>query len=402
MSKLLRFLPFVSMLVSLNLLGQPAAETYDPDQAYAYARDLAFNGSYIQARDTLNQILSDYPEYTDVESLLAKTYSWEGNYDRARRHFNRITSRDRKSEEVWVACVKNEMYAGNVSLAIGLANKGLMYLGDSEQLRSLRQELLEKGSLEPPKTEDPKEQEALNYLSLSNAVEVFDQEFEPMVYSTLEYQRKTALGKVIPRINFNYRFQIQGLQYEMDLYPKFSEKTYAYLNYGYSDSEIFPAHRFGAEFFSGFGKGLEASLGMRYLDFRESQATLVTGSFGMYRGNYYLSFRPYLSLFKDRDPGLSGSILARKYLRNAWEYIGLRAIYGFNPELRQLRSGSELVAETLLFVESQELQFEYQFAPGLGKHRCMAQLGVSHQEFVFEPGSFFWVLRAGLRYQAGF
>ncbi len=402
MKKAFRFLPWVCIFASVNLLGQPQAEGYDPDQAYAFARDLAFQGSYMEARDTLTKILSDYPEYTDVESLLAKTYSWEGNYDRARRHFNRITSRERNLEEVWVACVKNEMYAGNTSLAIGMANKGLMFLGASEQLQSLRQQLLETAHAPVSKNEDPMEQESSNALVFSNAVEAFDQFYEPMVYSTLEYQRKTGIGKIIPRINYNYRFQIQGLQYEMDLYPTFSKKSYAYVNYGFSESEIFPAHRFGAEFFTVFKKGLEASLGMRYLDFRESQATLLTGSFGMYKGNYYLSFRPYLSLFKDRSPGVSGSILARKYLRNAREYMGLRAIYGFNPELRQLRSGTELVAETLLFVESQELQFEYQFAPGLGKHRYMAQLGVSHQEFVFEPGSFFWVFRAGIRYQVGF
>ena len=401
MKTVLRFLAILLTLTAANTWAQPREEGYDPDRAYEFARDLAFQGAYIEARDTLTKILSDFPEYTDVESLLAKTYSWEGNYDRARRHFNRITSRERNLEEVWVACVKNEMYAGNTSLAVGLANKGLMYLGESQELQNLRQKLLnEKENI--PGREEKVEKETFNYFALTNAVEAFDGAFDPMVYSSLEYQRKTAVGKIIPRLNYNYRFQIPGLQYEMDLYPKFSEKTYAYLNYGYSDAEIFPAHRFGAELFTGFKGGLEASLGMRYLDFRESQATLLTGSFGLYKGNYYLSFRPFLSLFKDRSPGVSGSILARKYLKNANEYLGLRAIYGFNPELRQLRSGTELLAETLLFVESQELQFEYQMAPGSGKHRYRAQLGISRQEFVFEPGSFFWVFRGGIRYQVGF
>ena len=126
MKTVLRFLTILLPLTAINTWAQPREEGYDPDRAYEFARDLAFQGAYMEARDTLTKILSDFPEYTDVESLLAKTYSWEGNYDRARRHFNRITSRERKLEEVWVACVKYEMYAGNTSLAVGLANKGLM------------------------------------------------------------------------------------------------------------------------------------------------------------------------------------------------------------------------------------------------------------------------------------
>ena len=388
--------------------AQPREAPYDPDQAYWHARDLAFQGAYGQARDTLSKILLDFPEYTDVESLLAKTYSWDGNYDRARQHFNRITSRERKREADWLASVKNEVYAGNTSLAIGLANKGLRYLEESAELETLRDALLETASKASgaqatfPGSEGSGGMDTRNFISVSSAAEAFDRVYAPMLYGSVAYKRNTKLGAIIPRINYNDRFGIQGVQYELDLYPRISEKVYAYLNYGYSEADIFPAHRAAAEVYSSFGKALEASLGMRFLDFREQTARLLTGSFGMYRGQYYLNLRPYLSLFKDRKPGVSGSVLARRYLASPQQYIGLRATYGFNPELRQLRSGTELLAETLLFVESLELRFEYQFAPGAGRHRYTAQIGISRQEFVFESGAFFWAFRGGIRYQVGF
>ena len=387
------------------LWSQPKALSYDPDQAFFRARDLAFDGQRDQARDTLLRILNDYPEYTDVQALLAKTYSWDGEYDRARLHFNRITSRDRRLEEVWVAAIRNELYAGNPSLALGLANKALLYLESSPEIEGIRTEILagkhelggrnEKGDTEH-------EEEAKNLLSFSNWLETFNTGYDPMFYSSLEYQRSTQWGKVLPRINYSNRFDTRGLQYELDLYPSFSKTLSGYLNYGYSDALIYPNHRAGAELYANLDGGYEASLGVRYLDFRESEATLLTGSFAWYRGNYYLSLRPYLSLFKDRSPGISGSVLARRFLRDKHQYVGVRGIFGFSPELRQLRSGSELLAETLLFVESQQLLLEYQFAGAGAKNRYRAEVGVGRQEFLFESGSFFWVFQAGVRYTYGF
>ncbi len=398
MKLLLRFAFFISIGFPALSVGQEQLGSYDPDRAFEFARQLANAGKYGPAQDTLQSILADFPEYSDVENLLAKTYSWEGKYDTARRHFNRITSRDRKQVEVWEASVRNEVFAGNLSLAIGLAGKGLQYMPGNARLEELQRQLMERAA--NPSAEE-NEKQLRHFIAFDNAVEVFDQQFEPMVYTQLEYQYAGEMGKILPRLNYNYRFEISGVQYELDVYPKISKRFSGYLNYGFSDSEIFPAHRAGGELSYEYKEGREASLGMRYLDFRTTQATLVTASMGWYWGNNYLSARPFVSLFKDRQPGFSGNVLYRRYLKDANTYLGLRGIYGFNPELRQFRSGDVLLAETLLFVESQELQFEYQFAVAGGKHRYRAQLGVSRQEFVAEAGSFFWVLRGGIRYQLG-
>ena len=383
--------------ICLSTQGQRSG--YDPDVVLEYAQTLAFSGQTGPARDTLAAVLTDYPEYTDVETLLAKTYSWEGNYDQARRHLNRVTSRERLHTESWLAAIRNEQYAGNRSLALGLANKALMYLGPDSAITRIRKEILDSKSSQTPREEAGSWQ---NSISLENQLQVFDNTFDPMVYATLEYERQTPVGKVIPRINYSNRFNTHGVQYELDLYPRVSKTFYAYLNYGYSAAPTYPVHRAGVELFANLPSAMEVFLGGRHLDFRETSVRLITGSFGLYRGNYYLNFRPFVSVFRDRDPGFSGSILARRYLDHATHYLGLRAVYGFNPELQQLRSGDQLLAESLFFVESQQVQLEYQFTGASRRNRYRAQLGLARQELVLEPGSFFLAIQAGLRYQAGF
>jgi YaiO family outer membrane protein len=381
------------------VFAQSRQEVPDPDASFERARELAFKGEHEAARDTLMKILQAYPEYTDVHTFLANTYRWDGNHGQARKHFNRITSTERNYEDAWLLSIKNELEAGNRSIALGLANKALQYLGESQAIRNIRSQIL--GTpVDAMAAEDPEEdREYKNRVSVANRLETFDQYYDPMWYTSVEYRRETSLGRVSPRINYSNRFGINGIQYELDLYPRLSNTFYAYLNYGYSDSELYPNHQGAFELFANLPRAKEASLGARYLQFFNSEATLLTGSFGIYRGNYYLSARPYLTVVQGRSPAASGAILARKYLSDDFHFLGIRASYGYSPELRQLSSGGVLIEESLLFLESQQLLFEYQFTSGNRQHLYLAQLGVSRQEYVLQPGAFFWVFGGGLTYR---
>ena len=481
-------LVFLTLLVCMISNAQDLAYAGNPDTSYFTARDLAFSGHRTTARDTLNRILTKYPEYTDVRSLLAKTLSWDGKYDDARKEFNRITSKERENKEAWIAAVKNELYAKEYHIALGLANKGLAYLENDVDLLELkakstseieakennpeeiRKQLNRITSAEPEnrdawvaavkneihakeyyialglankalqyfesdddlltmkayatlkinQSQDKNvdtnkelanvESENLeddtapkkNQLVLTNAFDVFDQVFETMIYTSLEYKRETGAGAIIPRINYNNRFQTHGLQYELDFYPKFSKTFYGYLNYGYSASPIFPDHRVGGELYANLPNKLELSAGFRFLDFASTKATIYTGSVGLYSGNYYFSLRPYVTPSPNGNMGVSGTLLARKYLKNADSYIGFRAAVGFNPELRQLRDGEDILAETLLYVESQQLLLEYQFTGWLDSNSYRTNLGVTRQEFIFDSNNFFWAVSAGLTCQVKF
>ncbi len=406
--------------------SQDRAYDGDPDKSFQIARTLAFEGNRSEARDTLYRILSAYPAYTDVRNLLAKTYSWDGNFDEARRHFNRITSVDRANKEVWIATIKNEMYAENYATALGLTNKALLYLVNDVELQTLRSEIearIAKEQEVPLASENKdeiasEEQTKKNAVGLFSSVDVFDVVYDPMLYSGVEYIRETSWGKIIPRINYSNRFDITGIQYEIDLYPKFSKKFYGYFNYGYSTSEIYPNHRAGAELYANLPKGFEASLGMRYLTnlpegydpslglgFLNSEAkntAIYTGSVGWYKGNYYMSLRTYMTPANNNTSGIAGLFTARKYLKDAKNYLGVALGMGFTPELRRFVSNNVLIAETLLYVESEQLNLEYQFSITNSRALYKANLGLTRQELVFESGSFFWAVSAGLRYQVGF
>lgn len=405
---------WVVILLVAPLWGEAQELAYDgdPDVSFFTARNLAFDGNRNVARDTLYHILTKYPDYTDVRSLLASTYSWDGDYGKARSHFNRITSVERENKEVWVATIKNEIYAENYYLALGLANKAVSFLGNDVDIIALQTRTLAlvRGKKETPKpTEFTPANDTLigakglkNGVKISNSFEIFDVVYEPMIYSSISYGRETGAGLVIPRINYSNRFQTHGLQYELDFYPKFSKTFYGYLNYGYSNAPIFPDHRVGAELYANLPKSLEASLGIRFLDFNTTKAQIYTGSIGLYSGNYYFSLRPYLTPQPSGNMSFSGNFLMRKYLRDGENYLGVNFGMGYSPELKQLRDDEELLAETLLFIESQRLGVEYQFTAKKSPNIYKASLGVNRQELVFDSGKFAWSIAAGISYEIKF
>jgi YaiO family outer membrane protein len=398
-NKRLNLVISIVFLVCFPLTGIFGQEAENPEAEFLKARKLAFEGNSREARQLLTEILEEYPRYSDAQTLLANTYRWEGDFTRARRHLNRVTSRDRANEDAWVSAIYNERQAGNRSIALGLANKALNFLGENAAVSKLRAEIL--GTVTSDETAGEEEAAASynNRISISNRLEAFDQYYDPMLYTSLEYQRRTKYGKIIPRLNYSNRFGEDAFQYDLDLYPSISNTFYAYANYGYSDSELYPNHKGALELYANLPKAMETSLGARYLDFRTVQATLLTASVGLYRGNYYMNIRPYLSIVGGRGPVASGSMTVRKYLTNNFNYLGLTASFGYSPELRQLFNGGVLQAESVLFLESQQLFFQYQFGPGKGRHLYLAQFGVGRQEYLLESGSFFWVVSGGLTYK---
>lgn len=405
--KLMRHILIIALLCSLTTLqGQAYSYNGDPDASYFTARELAFAGNRSDARDTLTRVLSRYPEYTDVQCLLAKTYSWDQEFDIARAQFNQITSKEKGNKEVWLAAIKNEQYADNLYIALGLANKALIYLKEDSEINTLKTNILAQiadTQLLQNKLKATKlAEESKQAFTLYTEGEVFDQVLDPMYYGAFEYKKNTKWGVLLPRLNFNRRFNINGVQAELDAYPKISKSLSGYFNYGFSNSEIFPRHRVGAEVIKELPNAMEASVGLRHLSFATDNATILTGSFGLYRGNYYASLRPFVVPDALKGVSLSGSLLVRRYLKDGNNYLGMNLGYGFDTEMNQFIVDGELLAQTLLFLESQRLRFQYQFTSKNFGNQYLASIGVNRQELAFSSGEFFLSVTAGIAYQVKF
>ncbi|WP_373518374.1 YaiO family outer membrane beta-barrel protein [Pricia sp.] len=421
------------LLFTLFLLwgsAQDTAFTDTEEVSYAAAYRLANEGDPYSAEELLVQVLEKTPDNIEARSLLASTLSWNRKYDDARDEFNKITSKERKNRAVWISAIKNELYAKNNATALGLANKALSYFKEDAEVERLRQFALEHvgnqkyaetgwfnqnsglkltspSKNSPEKKSKAKEnttekEEFKNRFSVSNSFTVFDDRYEPMIFSGISFKHQTKYGSVIPSINYANRSAKQGLQYDVSLYPKLAKRMYAFLNYGYSNASIYPNHKFAGDVYLGLPGAIEVSAGGRHIITDTRNVSSITNSLGHYRGNYYISLRSYITPKPDGLTNVSGNILVRKYLRDAENYFGVNVGLGFSPELRQLTSGNELLAETLLYVESQRLSLAYQFTAKKSPNIYATNVSVRRQELAFESGSFIWAISAGLTYKVKF
>lgn len=152
----------------------------------------------------------------------------------------------------------------------------------------------------------------------------FDVDLDPWHLFTVEGIHRTGRGDAIARGNFARRFGRTGEQAELELYPKFGSATSLYLGAGYSASDLFPETRLGAELFHSPRRGLEASAGVRYLDFEARAVTLYTGSVAWYPPHYYFAVRPFAA-WNAGKLAAAGSVQVRRYLGDEDQWVALIA-----------------------------------------------------------------------------
>jgi YaiO family outer membrane protein len=348
-------------------------------QSYEEARNLALNGERAKARQLCKVILSQGFN-SDVALLLGRTYAWDGKYDSTRIILNEVLVHNPDNMEALDAYADVEYWSENYTKAIEYCDLALKKDPKNEDFLFKKAKILHSSekyeeavvSLEELIRINHSNAEALkklqeyrldvmkNRIKLNYTIDQFDKSFnrDPWQVVALSYGRKTKLGSVIARVNMAKRFGDTGLQYEMDAYPKISENNYGYLNYGFSQSSVFPDHRLGAELFHSFPKAFEGSLGMRTLFFGSSDVTIYTGSVGKYISNYWISLRSYVT------PGttgtsVSGQLQMRRYFSDPENYIGLRFGYGVSPDDNQNLVNSDSSSRLKLNTRSIRLELNH-------------------------------------------
>lgn len=409
---------FLIFLIALPIFAQQKVFEGNPDTAFEKARELAFNQQRKQAQDTLLFILTKYPDYHDIRSFLATTYSWDGEYKKARKEFAYLLEKDPQNKNTWIAAIKNEIWGDKPYTALEMTTEALKKFPDDAEILYLKASAQENTNnpLESLSTiqsildKNPDDQKAKDYkislsktfrknaIGIKSTVDLYSESFDPMQYYTLAYSRQTKYGSIIGKLNFNRRFNENGTQIEFDLYPKITKGLYAYLNVGFANTFLFPDLRYGAELYKSLPKSFEVSLGFRALKYTTT-TNIYTGSVGWYTGNSYLSFRPYFTP-GDTGTSTSGTFTYRKYRSDADNYLGFSFGMGFSPEINQFNFNGNQA--DIVDLKSQKLNIGYYFTSSNKQNAWGTQFGLAHQEISFDQGRYFWIYSFSLSWDLRF
>ena len=161
----------------------------------------------------------------------------------------------------------------------------------------------------------------------------------------LSYLRKTRYGDLIGKVYFGdlVRENEQlfskesGVAFEVQAYPQFGKGMYGWVSVFYSPStKVFQRWRTAMEFYKSLPWTLEASLGVRYINFLESDGTydglfIYTGSIAKYYKDWWFSLRPYI-IPKSFGTDFNLLFRTRRYINTADNFVSLDLTYGILPD----------------------------------------------------------------------
>jgi YaiO family outer membrane protein len=381
------FLFILLLLACQNVWSQSLGDKYQT------AREKAFGGSRGEAVKLLEEIIEVNANHYDARILLAKINSWEKNFDVARNHLLFIL-KEKETHEALTALIDNEYWAGNYEYALEVLNRAIEKRPSDIDLRIKRIRTYEKlkyiddavDEVNAVLKEAPDNQQAISLsrqfavqralkMTLSYSGNYFEEKFSPWQNFYVSASKRFSFGSLILRFNYAERFSNNGYQIESDYYFRLVEGTYTYLNLGYSNTKLFPQVRFGLEPYIKLPASFEMSAGIRYLKFGSKNVTMYTGSLGKYMGNYWISFRPFITP-KDEKTSFSGSLSIRRYLADANNYLTLQVGIGFVPfeNFTEAEFGR---------VDSRKIGLSYNFNV---MHDLLLSAGVSYENEEYLPG----------------
>lgn len=407
---------YILFLVTVHVQSGFSQEIANVDSSFQQARELAFEGEREEARELARAILEIAPDYHDVRILIARTYSWDQQYENARQELKLVLDAEPGHSDALHAAIDNELWGGDPQQAVLHAITATRMYPTNETLLVKRAEAhLSAGQNQEalqilniveqlnPRNEQVRDirrridLSGQNYtLSASFTYDRFSDVFDPWKNSYLQLSRSTPIGSVIARLNYSDRFGSTGIQPEIDIYPGIADGFYGYFNFGYTTSTLYPRIRIGGELYKRLPGGFEASFGFRHMRFESSEITIYTGSLSAYYQNWYISARPYLT---PGSTGLSRSfnLTLRRYLDGPENYFTLRGGFGFSPEERRFQD----VSGELFLVHSQYA--------GLGLFKSLRHnlaiygaVDAARQELRFDPGRYIRVFTFNIGTQVKF
>jgi len=375
------------------------AQDLDSDQLFALARKTAFDQKdYPKAVQLSKQAIARSPEYTDIQVFLGRLYTWMDAVDSARMVFQQLELRQVQDADFHLAYASLEYWEDQEAKALEIVNKGLAYTPKSMELRMLKAKILNSQGQytsaqdivktiledEPANSEARdlwnrlKNQSGDREIGLSYNFLYFDQQFADNWHILgLSYKQGTKLGSLIFKTNFANKFANNGVQFEVEAYPRLSKLFYMYLGAGYSDNVgIFPNYRTGASLYANLPASFEAEVGFRQLKFSD-HVWIYTASVGKYYKNFWFNARTYLT---PGDSQISHSYAAtvRYYTQGADDYLGFVIGTGISPE----ENRENLWTETPYKLKTFKTGLDYNFSL---KNKNLFNISATYYNVEYRP-----------------
>ena len=259
----------------------------DTDALFEEAKTTAYAKKYKEAIEQLEKIIALQGNHFDAQLMLARVLAWDKQYD------------------------------------ISLVNieKILILYPDNEEALQLKQTV--EGWKIGATKESFNEHIQLNYnldFLLSNRTK--------WQFASLEYYRKIPDMPLSLRLNYANRFDLKGTQFEIEAYPKFSNRNYVFLSLAYSESLLFANYTLGASLFHNVKDDFELEGGFRYILF-DSNTPIIAGvvSIGKYTRNIWTNYR-FSLIDAGRSDGQTHRFRIRRYLKDEYNYVFLDATIG--------------------------------------------------------------------------
>lgn len=342
---------FLSILCPTLLFGQ--IDDLSPDELFTHARSAAFDSKdYPKAIELTKLALQKSSDYTDLQVFLGRLYTWSDKIDSATYVFEDLHRKNTKDEDFYLAYGYLLYWNDLNEKAETIIQEGLKEHPSSEDILLLHaryhngiknydeaeQSVTKILQINPKHTEANSLVQSLKTYTAKNAISInydythFDKQFADDWHIVgLSYKRATSLGSILFKTNYANKFADNGLQFELEAYPRLSKMFYLYVGAGYSDNVgIFPRYRTGVSLYANLPQSFEGEIGYRQLHF-SSSIWLYTASVGKYYQNLWFNLRTYLS--PDQE-SISHSYTAtvRYYLKGADDYLGFQIGTGISPE----------------------------------------------------------------------
>jgi YaiO family outer membrane protein len=323
------------------------------DDLFVKARKTAFeDDNYPEAIALTKMALDKSPDYLELGVFLGRLYTFTDSIAKARTVFREVLQKEQGHEDASLAYGNLEYWNDDSATALEIVDNGIAKHPKSEGLLLLKAKILKdmKRYADADRTindlleVNPKLTEARalsqriklvsakNILGLSYDYVYFDKRFDdPWHLASLDYGRLTKIGSVTARINYANRFNSNGLQFELDAYPRLSNLFYTYVSGGISDKDgIFPHYRAGFSLYANLPAAFEADAGFRLLVF-DDRTWVYTVGVGKYYKNYWFNLRTYLTP-SNSSVSHSYALNVRYYLGGADDYLSFNVGTGISPD----------------------------------------------------------------------